>query len=312
MERFIPLHRDSEITIRLKILHTMKVKVFDYRGLVIDKGIVKIGRDNFSMEKRISNGVVSFRLPPGVYRLSVILDGRIIASTDLEILGDREVELATIFTSFFFPFIPLVLLVASTISSLLLGKPNLHSALTIASISLLVFSMVSPVWSFYGKKDNYKVTSNIFLLPPLYIILKESEFLVCGEIANLPGEFYLALWLVSAMIMVQIFLLIANSRLRKIQMSLACIAIISLAILLLYLVLHLSIGTFLGTVQGKGFVDMTMPDGEMIHLLSKWGFGTSFFSLFASLLLTFLDFIILKFRGAVPRSTTSDHSRKGS
>ena len=312
VERFIPLHRDSEITIRLKILHTMKVKVFDYRGLVIDKGIVKIRRNNFSMEKRISNGVVSFRLPPGVYRLSVILDGRIIASTDLEILGDREVELATIFTSSFFPAIPLALLIASTISSLLLGKPNLHSALTIASISLLVFSMVSPVWSFYGKKGNYKVTSNIFLLPPLYIILKESEFLVCGEIANLPGEFDLALWLVSAMIMIQIFLLIANSRLRKIQMSLACIAIISLAILFLYLVLHLSIGTFLGTVQGKGFVDMIMPDGKTIHLLSKWGFGISFFSLFASLFLTFLDFIILKFKGAVPRSTTSDHSRKGS
>jgi len=232
----------------------------------------------------------SVQVPPGIYTINVYEKGVLIGSKSSQVTHDTVISIVTIRGSFIqtvFVFSALILLVSACFL-FLKKRITFNVALKLIVLGLVFFSLVQPWWSFSGisEDESFEKTSEMYLFPQIMIEEYHDDSTLKLSISTIPEIFLDFLFYLTVVIgfgMILMFIsFIPNIILkRRFAFLLAFISIVFVLIVALSFYVGMSSITelSLGSLQGNGMIDVTMPSGERIYMKSLWGLGTGFYTI---------------------------------
>jgi hypothetical protein len=130
------------------------------------------------------NGTATASIPPGDYELYVHTNEETIAQQQIQVRGDKKMDLLTSQGSFLH-IVVFYLGIALLIGSLgfLLWKRQITAGAKLITISLLIIALVSPWWVLSGETGSISTTTNTMVVPPKLILNKITNATVksCGS-----------------------------------------------------------------------------------------------------------------------------------
>jgi hypothetical protein len=246
---------------------------------------IKVSREGKSERNSIDeNGLMKIFVPPGKYDISVFNNGGKIAQQEINVRGDREIDILTSQESSVHTIILYLgaILVAFSII-FMLWRRKIYVGMRLLIVALLIISLVSPWWILTGSDGTTQTTTRTLLIPPKIVTLSSSSDALGGDISLLPEEVTMVLSLLSLLIInsgILIFVsIVLKGRYKKTQalLSILCIIFLIVTISIFLYAMSLLTEVGLGSFIGSGDVETSLPGlSESKVLPSQWGPGIGF------------------------------------
>jgi len=288
---------ESSLSITFPAEYEIDISSMDSYGYPLTEGEISIYRhsksESFPIDKN-GNGKIS--VPPGRYKIIVNSENENIAEQEVDVRGDKEIDILTAQDSFLHTiifYLGIVLLIFSILFMLLKKKYNFCIILII--IALLIMSLFSPWWILNGENVNTETTTKTLLIPPKIITLSTSSDLIGGDVSQVPSEVTLILQLLSILIAVTCLLIFITIFIRNkfkrtnTFISILILILLVLTIALFYFVMGQITDVGVGSFMGSGELETNLPGiAESEIMQSSWGPGAGFFIAIFSLIFYFL------------------------
>jgi len=301
---------DSETVIVFPVVFNLTLTVYDSHGNLLNGAKVFLFRDGKHLDGLTpESGMVSFRIPPGRYRLVInCSDDTRVAERNIDVFDDKSFSIVTVKE----PVLPLIVFLTGLIFVIGFGficfkKKNVYLFLKSLVLFLVVLSVVSPWWMVNGVSDEGEkiVTStNLYLIPSEMVTIISDSNLVSGEFDTLNDDFDFAVNLTSYLIVFVCFLMIFIVFLRWLDKEKYDLVFVVSELLIFIGVLFVFLygmskfsEIIVGGLFGSGIIDVLIP-GEGVYqaMNSSWGLGLGFYLFVVSFFILVLTEVYEKSR----------------
>jgi hypothetical protein len=227
-------------------------------------------------------------LPPGDYTINIYSGQELIGSKNVVLTNDRVINVVTTIDSPL-PAITTGIIIAILLELIILmvaKKISLNSFLKLTAMALIVASLFYPWWGLNATTDDLSAgkTSTMFILPRTMIETVTQNGKISLDIATIPEIFtdflgWLILIVISGVVLIGISFL-PNILLRRrfslilVTASIIFITLVSAAFIYgMTFLCELS----LGSLQGEGVLDITLPNGQTAYMMGYWGLDLGFY-----------------------------------
>ena len=272
-------------------------------GALMEEGEISLDREGKGPNVRItSKGIAEVIVPPGVYDISITVDNEEIARQDIEIKGNKELDIVTSHGSFLHTIVTyLGALLAVFSIALIVWKRDTCAGMKLLAISLITIALVSPWWVLTGDSGMITTTTNTFLVPSKIITLTSSNSVFGGDISSVPSEFTMVLELITILLVIDcLFVFVGifvKDKYRKISRVLSIVGVVLLIVSLLvfYIAMSEVTNVGVGSFTGSGVIAVSIPGlQENVNIDCNWGPGNGLLlgilALVSIVILSFLGF----------------------
>jgi len=268
---------------------TLEISLFDTRGMRLDTEghSVCIERGNTI----ICNDVdvhYPLLLPPADYTIKVYEDVVLVGTKTITLTSDMKTNVVTK-TEPLLPLIVMVLLVVfivEIIAVFLLKRISVNTFLKVIAITLILLSLFQPWWALEGSNTTSEITkqSEMYLFPQTMIERTTYEETTSLDIATIPEIFTHFLETLVVVVCSGALLLglsfIPNFLFKK-RFSLVLIVASVLFVIIVVTAFCLGMSTLtelsLGSLQGEGVLDVSLPTGSIVAVSASWGLGVGLY-----------------------------------
>ena len=284
LEETVDVIRDSIIDIDFPAEFPINVRIWNSMGLPLEKGRLILLRGDKKTSIGVADGEAETSIPPGEYKLRVVVDDETVAYQGFSVLGKQDLSLVTKASS---PLHSLILLLGYMFASaaILIGiwRRQVYKVISLLIVGLIIISLSQPWWGVSGENVNVSTSTKTTLIPPKIITLTTSGEVIGGEIASIPEELTMVLKLVTlllilviVMVMLSIFTLSRYDKLSLILYILGfLVGLITMGIFLFAMGVVTEVGV--GSISGGGELPVSIPGGETISLTCIWGLEKGFY-----------------------------------
>jgi hypothetical protein len=306
LEENFTLEKATTLDVKFPAEFSVDFSVFNSYADKLSSGEISLQRSGKTASTSIQqNGSASAKVPPGDYLILVRADNDIIAQQQIQLRGEKTMNIVTTQGSFLHTlivYLGLILAICTLMFSL--WKKNLVFGFKLLTIGLLLIALVSPWWILSGEKNDISTTTNTFVVPPQIITLTTSSNAIGGEISAVPEEVTMVLGVLSLLVTITCFILFVSlltmKRLRKTTTMFSFLSIVILVLSLIVFIYAFSQLTQVGvgSFMGSGNLDIALPgEVEQNTIFCSWGPGIGFYLLIPSLVLLVLTFFIKRIEG---------------
>jgi hypothetical protein len=261
-------------------------------GGILEDGRVLLKRESKKISEYIQkDGIVDIITPPGSYVLSIELDNEEISKQNIEIKGDKNVNIITSKDSSLhniFTYFGIIVIFLSVV--LILWKKNMIVGLKLITVGLIILAILQPWWILSGEDGLISTSTSTYLIPSKIITTTSTQSIFGGEISLVPEEFTMILELISlilifsvVIIFLQIFI---HKRFRKINFILTFLSTIFLLIsfILFYIAMSEVTKVGVGSFSGEGILSISIPGlQDNVNINCNWGFGMGLYVIILSI-----------------------------
>jgi len=284
-------------------LFDLTTKVFDKRGSPLKETEICIARGGKESQSITDeNGVTSFFVPPGSYKINAYSDNQLIGEKQEELTRDKTVYLVTTEE----PTYPLIIMVVSLlvviIGALLvfLKKISLFSFLKILGIALIFSALVMPWWGLSGSSVGSLVerSTETFLIPQSMITTTVFGDIIELGLSNIPQEFTDFLFMVLALSVASCLFVTVGMFLKKykrISLGLTFVGVLILIVSICIFVYGFSELTKvgLGSLQGADTLNILTPGtNEYVDISASWGLSSGAVMAIIAVILLIIAFVM--------------------
>jgi len=300
IEEKINIDSNKNIEILFPAEYTLNLKCMNSLGGILNEGKISLERDGKTVEGYIQDdGLAEINIPPGQYFLIVNLNNEEIAKQNIDIKGDKNLNILSSEKSLFhtnLSYFGIIIILLSI--AFVIWKRNIYIGLKIISIGLILLAIISPWWTLTGDNGSINTSTSTYLAPSKIITITNTQSIFGGEISLVPEEFTMILEILSMLLILTIVLIIlqifVKKRFKKIEILLSILAIIFLliSIILFFVAMSEVTNAGVGTFSGGGELAITIPGSNDIKNINcNWGVGIGlyliFLSIFANLVIHF-------------------------
>jgi hypothetical protein len=304
-EKEININNDLKLNLEFPAEYPLSLNVYNSYGGILSEGQICISRFNKIKEFEINQkGYASIDVPPGEYKISVVLNDKEIAKQNLELKGEKNINIISSEDSLLHNmmlYLCFILIILAFI--IYIWKRNLDKTLKIIAITLIFFSLFSPWWILNGEEALVKTTTKTFLIPQKIITLSSSTNVLGGEISQVPDEVTDVLGILMILLIISclliFFSIFTKRKYRKITiiLSILSIILIILTISIFYYTLSQLTEIGIGSFIGGGEIEITIPGSAETKLLNcNWGPGIGFFLSLAIIIIFAIYLFIIKYQ----------------
>lgn len=297
-ESYINLPDDGDSSeIKFSAVFDLNTELYDSQGNRIQDANLKIDIErNKKMVYDSISPSTKVTLPPGDYTIKVYSEDKLIATKIIQLTTDKEINIVTKMKSIIPILITSVVIIfILEISAIFLFKRfSLNTFLKLLAISLIILSLVQPWWSLDAQSDypNAEKCSDMYIAPQVMIECTRYDSSENLELATLPEMFTdfvgTLLLIVCSGIALLGFSFLPNILLKRryflilISASIIFITLVALAFSMgMSKITELS----LGSLNGKGTLEVILPTGETAFMEATWGLSIGFYLCVASTLI---------------------------
>ena len=306
LEENFTLEKATTLDVKFPAEFSLDFSIFNSYANKLSNGEVSLQRNGKTVSTSIlQNGTASASVPPGDYMILVRADNELIAQQQIQVRGEKTMNIVTTQDSFLHAlivYLGLVLVICTLV--FFLWKKRMTFCFKLLTIGLLLIALVSPWWALSGEKATISTTTNTFVVPPQIITLTTSSNAIGGEISVVPEDVTMVLTILSLLVALTCFLLFLSllimKRLKKITMILSLLSIVILVLSLVVFVYAFSQLTQVGvgSFMGSGNLDVAIPgEAEPSTVSCSWGPGIGFYLLIPSLILLIITLFIKRIEG---------------
>ena len=283
----INLKNNKNVEFKLPAEYKINLDIKNSFGMdLADKGNVIVSRLSKTISADIDkNGKASFMVPPGDYKIDVVIDDKTVASQDTAVRGRKNLDIITNKDSFLHSAITYLGILIILFSAIFMfWKKKYNVGLKLIVIGLLIVALVSPWWVLDGNNGAINTSTKTLLIPPKIVSQTSSDSIIGGQISQVPDEVTMVLNLLSILIVlccilifISIFIRNRFKRTTKIVSALSFVILILSVLIFFYTMSQITmIGV--GNFMGSGEVDVTLPGlVESKSIPSSWGPGIGFY-----------------------------------
>ena len=290
LEEKVKISNDKTLGLEFPAEFTVDLNCMNSYGALIVGGEISLDRDGRGPTARIKNsGVAEVSVPPGVYEMKITSDNEEIARQDIEIKGNKMLDIVTSQGSFLHTVVMYLgaLLVVFSIA-FIVWKRNTFVGMKLLAIALIIIALVSPWWILTGDDGTTSTTTSTLLVPSEIITLTSSHSVFGGEISSVPPEFTMVLELLVMLLVIDcLFVLVGifisiflKDKFRKISiiLSIVGIALLLVSILLFYVAMSEVTNVGVGIFSGGGNLAVSVPGlQENSNIDCTWGPGSGLY-----------------------------------
>ena len=278
----------NAITMDFSANYKLMPVILNSWGEVINDNIIRI--TIFRAGNQVKSMVIGeeVSLPPGYYTINVYSSQELIGSKNVDLTNDRIINVVSTIDSPL-PIITtgiIIIFLLEMIFLLVAKKISLNSFLKLAAMALIVASLFHPWWSLYATTEDLSIgkTSTMYILPRTIIETITQNGEISLDIATIPEIFtdflgWLILIVISGVVLIGISFVL-NILLRRrfsfvlVTASILFITLVSAAFMYgMTFLCELS----LGSLQGEGILDVTLPNGQTSYMMGQWGLDLGFY-----------------------------------
>lgn len=282
----------------------LTTELLDSRGSPLEKYDKKI--DIIRQRKKIYSSIEpgqTVSLPPAEYTINVYSDNELVGINNIEFSNSKNVKIVTNIDSIIPILITVLILVfiVEIVVLMIFKKISLNTFLKLLAMALVFLSVFHPWWGLNASSDtpNAEKTSEMFLYPQTMIETVEYNSKTYLDLATIPEMFTNLLGTLFIVVSSGFFLIgfsfIPNILLKR-RYSTILISASVLFLILVVGVYYYSMSKIteisLGSLQGKGILDVILPDETTVYMTSSWGLGSGFYICIAAALTAFLGGVI--------------------
>lgn len=292
-EEKININNNKNLEILFPAEYTLDLKCMNSLSGILNEGNLILERGGRTVEGYIKeDGLAEIIVPPGVYSLTVELNNEEIANQNIEINGDKNLNIITSEKSQFHTnllYLGIIIILLSI--ALIIWKKNMYMGLKIISIGIIILAMISPWWTLTGNNGSINTSTSTYLIPSKIITLTSTQSIFGGEISLVPEEFTMILELLSMLLLISIILIIlqifVKKRFNKIKILLSILTIMFLliSVILFFVAMSEVTKVGVGTLSGIGELAITIPGSNAISNINcNWGLGIGLYLIILSIL----------------------------
>ncbi len=303
-------NKDKEIDVDFNALFKLDIDILDSNGNKLsEKKTIRIYRKN----REVANGMEKSRyvfLPPGKYQIRVLSDEKIIGFKNIVLTNDKQIKVVTSIGTII-PFLVTaltIIFILQMIIIFIIKKISLNTLLKLIAMGLILISIFQPWWSLNALNKEAETTkdTDVFIYPQVMIEKITIDNEIHYDLSTIPDIFIdflfiLLIVVVSGLILIG-FSFVPNILLKK---RYSMILIVASALFLIIVAAAFIFGMSkitelsLGSLTGKGSLNVSLPTEETIEMYANWNLGTGFYlCIIASLIAFFggiIDFIKKRF-----------------
>jgi hypothetical protein len=301
IEQIIKINNNKNIEIEFPAKFNIHLTCMNSFGGLLGDGKVILDREGKKISEDIKiNGLAEINVPPGSYLLSIDLDNNEIAKQNIEIKGDKNVNIITSEKSLLHTILSYIGIIIVLLSiGLIIWKKNINIGLKIFTIGIIILAIVQPWWILYGDNGSISTSTSTYLVPSKIITITITGSIFGGEISQVPEEFTMILELLVLILILSIILIISQifvkNKFRKINLILLILSSILLfiSIFLFYIAMSEVTKVGVGSFTGVGDLSISIPGlQENVIINCSWGFGIGIYLILISL----ISNIVLNFK----------------
>jgi hypothetical protein len=305
LEENFSLQKGTTLDIMFPAEFSLDVSIYNSYADRLSSGEISLQRNGKNQLTPIQqNGTATAKIPPGDYEILVRANNEEIAQQQIQVRGEKTMDLITSQGSFVHSVILyLGLLFVIGMIGFLLWKKKLATGVKLITIGLLIIALVSPWWALNGGTDTMSTTTNTMVIPPKLITLTKSSNATGGEISAVPAEVTMVLGLLSMLVgaacLLVFFSVLTERRLRKttLVLSILSIIVILLTVIVFYYAFSQLTQVGVGSFMGSGTLDVTIPGYSVQTAVPcAWGPGIGFYLLIVSFVLLVLMFFLKRIK----------------
>ena len=293
LDESIQLNQDSTKEYVFPAEFKVNIDLYDAYGLPLSEGKYSMLRENKGISnKEITDSIINATLPPGLYNFDIQMDDKRIASQNIDIKGDRSLEVITNQPSSLHTIVPLLVLLIGFLSFIICyWKNKKYFGLHLLILFILLFSILQPWWLLTGNENDITTESKTLLYPAHIITVTTYNSIIGGEISEVPEEFTMVLHLILYIVIIAAvgmvlsgFLSYKYPRISSIIILLTVIFLI-LSIVLFYVAMSEVTKVGIGNFSGSNAVTITIPGQEIQKdIMCSWGASIGYYTIFLSII----------------------------
>ncbi len=289
-KKTITLPSDSDvINIKFTASFNLDIELFDVHGNPIQNNNQKIDiiRNGQIIHESIEPHE-KINLPPAKYTINVHSDDELTATKNIQLTNDKNLKIVTTQKS----IIPLLVIgliivfIGEIIVLLIFKRISLNTFLKLLAMALILASLFQPWWTLNASSNDSLATKNTetFILPQVTIETINYNGKTNLDLATIPEIFTdflgaLLFIVVSGFVLMGISFLpniFLKRRYAKILISASIIFLVLVAVAFSFGMSKIcEIG--LGSLQGEGPLEVTLPNSETAFMSANWGLGPGFY-----------------------------------
>lgn len=272
----------SDGVVEFPAVFPVSLRVFDSRGLVVHGAGIEVSRGGKTLETTSSSDGVMVELPPGVYQVTVLDEGDVVARQRMTVSSERSLEMITTQE----PLFPLVVLILAGCLLLLGGLLSVRQKTVSFFLVTLVLggmmvAVVSPWWVLQGTSSGVQTSSVLYLLPLDLLTKTTAGEVLSGARGFIPDVFCSVVYGIGALsigagVLIVGSLLAQRRQKRRGQLASLGVAVVLLVGSLALFVVAMSAFTQVGvgSLSGEGTLTVSIPGEEVSEqVLCHWGPG---------------------------------------
>jgi len=291
----------TDFDINFEALYDLKFSLFDSRGNPIENNNkeMSIYRGSKEIISLIPADTI-VTIPPGSYKIHIYSDNQIIGIKNFDVSNDKEVRVVTNI-QFSIPLIitiVVIIFIIQIIVLLLFKRISLNTFLKLLAMGLILLSLFQPWWGLNALAENNDISKNteMFLVPGTMIESLDYKDITYLDLATIP-EIFITFLGGLLLIVSSGFVLLGLSFIPNILYKRRFyIVLITASILFLILVAGAYIVGMskltelsLGSLQGEGVLEISLPDKNMVYMNANWGLGLGFYLCVSAAIIAFLS-----------------------
>jgi len=212
VEETVDISRDTTLDIVIPAEFSVSVQALNAHARNVGSAAGTLTREGHTLDFLLCDeGRGNATVPPGLYEMKLTKDGRTIARQTVNVLEDKNLQIVTKQHSLLHQAVTYGG-VAICLLAVAVAVRRRHFGLGFKglAVGLLVLALVSPWWQLEGFQGNADTRTVTLLFPPVIVTLTDSPDFLGGEIAQLPAEFTLAIYLLSLVLVAAISLLVVS------------------------------------------------------------------------------------------------------
>lgn len=292
----VSLAQDKTIDLVFPAEFTLETTVLNNVGNPVNTADMLLERSGKKIRGSITEeGIGEITAPPGTYKLTITKDDELIASQQINIKGDKTVDIVSNQSSMLHQILPILFIILGVAIALLLHWKRVlalpKQGIYIILAFLVLSSIFLPWWQLQGENNTAQTVSETYLYPPTLITRSESNTVIGGEISEVPEIFTTVLSLLSLLLMVTATLILLLPFMQKKYSKITWIITIGIIILLIlnvalfYITMSEVTKIGIGDFSGSGDIAVSLPgESEQQTIPALWGAGIGLYAIIISLI----------------------------
>ena len=209
VEENFTLEKATTLDVMFPAEFPLDFSIFNSYANRLSSGDISLQRNGKTVSTSIQqNGTASAMVPPGDYKILVHADNEDIAQQQIQVRGEKTMDIVTTQDSFLHTmivYLGLILVICALV--FILWKKKMILCLKLLAIGLLFITLVTPWWVLSGEKNDGINNDEYLVVPPQIITLTKSSNATGGEISAVPEEVTMVFGLLSLLVAVTCFIL---------------------------------------------------------------------------------------------------------